>query len=1166
MKLKPKHLQELERSAIAPELMARHFYSVDEAFEEMAYALPANERRNDGRLREKWLKKYGKPGWVCRGVDPDNPSELMEWGCFKPDTPYRYWDKEKGKEEIRKYEHPVQTPTRAFMFGDGWGETLADPSEPLNATEGGKKTVCLESHGRRAIGLPGINAGYRTPKDKNGKKIGNPHLIPDLEKFDWDRREVTLWFDRDEKIKTFRNVVYATKTIGKLLQEKGAIVSVAMWNGKIGKGIDDFIANGGQWEDVEIVPLSNYCKRWGILDLDHLAQWLESHNEENFKTLSIYDFCNSVYWIARHIGADLDIVKSLLKTFKKRYFSYLNNRLTEVQVLLTEKAIEGTMEALELGEERGIYLLNAQKATGKTSITIQSIIDQAKQNDDSVLMLVPTRFLSRDSANNLGLTCHLDEDKATDSNYVIACPESLHKFYDSRRWDSIIIDEANEVLPRVWQGTLGKAPEQSKLAFDEFLQEARSVILSQDGLYRPIVRSVARVSGINAQRLIARRRSPSKIEIVRYLGNEKPDDWDTSMPKGSGRIDWQFASWMKQIEDAIERGEKIAIPCGSRAKARQIFRLIREKYRDKKVTICDGRDSFGGLRSAIAQDVNGWISENQPDVLIWTPVFNSGISITVPYFTIQFEYVSPFETASMASQRGERVRAALGGGLVKQRHVFIQTKGLPSDPPIETFTADYWLDILAKSSANGKRSTMKQLASLGLNSLKEGIEKTFSSPCENHPKLAEVLAIQAREIHLKVQCLEREWLGNGWDIVEPQQCDKAYAVDLSSRTGWVKEDILDVRSRTYAKAIGYLDAKERGKFKEAIANFEAGQEPAGPIEAARHHRWKIEKTMNNYLLLNDPDWWAAFGNDPHVLAAMRLRCLVMMPDEDFNTLVEWATLLTIGKHVEGMDRPPMLPVSFRELGKAALLRSCPHFREILINIDDAVWNHHDERIAAIRQWTIANAAKLAAMTKHNQRWYGLTFNDRLAPVKHLHKLLFMVGYDTHKDERSRRGDRWYRAKRISDYSLDGIEDPLKLKKAERAKYKAEKQGEVMAAIEKAIASPLESAIVCEAWQTFKAELGGGSEGQKEILLSTSGDAIAAYSQPSEVTFQPDKGSFELPQIFDRDTWGHSWREGMKCLVNGVSQTIKAVNKWMVWIDTGGEKYERFKVEELQSVA
>ncbi len=1156
-KLKPSHRQEIEGSAIAPEIIARHFRSVDEASEYMAYALPPNERRNGGRLRDKWVKKYDKPGWVCQGIDPDNPSELMEWGCFKPDDPYRYWDKAKGKEKIVKYEHPAKTPTRLFLFGDGWGKTLANPSEPVHIFEGGKKTACGESHGLRAIGLPGITMGYRSEE--------KARLIPDLEKFDWQGREVTFWFDRDKDPDTSRNVVSATKTTGKLLQEKGAIVSVAMWDGTKGKGIDDFIANGGQWEDVEIIPLSNYCKRWGILNLDHLAQWLDAHQEKHFEYISIHKYCDSVYWIARHLGTDLSVVSNLLKTFKQRYFSYINGKLIHQQVLPLDNAIEGECEKVEPRDYRVIILLNAQKGTGKTSISIQSIIDRAKQLDLSVLMFNPTRFLARDSANKLGLTCHLDEDKAAISKYVSTCPESGHKFYDLRQWDIVIIDEANEVIPRVWQGTLGKAPEQAKQAFNEFLQEAGTVILSQDGLYRPIVRSVARVSGIDSQHLIERRRPQSAMQIVRYLGNHKPESWETDS-KGCGRIDWQYSSWFKQIENALERGEKIAIPCGSRAKARQIARLIREKCPNKKVTICDGRDSFGGLRSAIARDVNGWILENQPDVFIWTPVFNSGISIEIDYFTIQFEYISPFETASMASQRGERVRPVLGGGSITQRHVFIQTKGLPSDPPIETFTADYWLDILGKSAANGKRSTMKQLAALGLNGLKETIEKAFASPCEDYPELAEILAIQAREIHLKPECLEREWLGNGWDIVNPTQCEKAYAVDLANRTGWVKENILDTRSRIYAKALSYLDAKEQGKFKEAIANFEAGQEPAGPIEAARHHRWKIEKTMNNHPLLNDSDWWAAFGSDPHDLAAARLRYLVMMPDGDFNTLVEWATLLTIGKHIEGMNRPPMLPVSFRELGRAALLRSCPHFREMLLNIDNEAWNHHDNRVAAIRQWTIANAAKLAAMTKTNQRWYGLTFNDRIAPVKHFHKLLFMVGYDHHRDERSHRGDRWYRVKRASDHCLEGIEDPLKLKKAERAKYQAEKQDEVMAAITKVIASPLESEIVCEAWQAFKTELGERSGLQKEISLSTSEDAIGTFSQASEPILQPKIGDFEWPKIFDPANWGHPWRKGMQCLVNGTIQTIKDVNKWIVWIDTGGEKYERFAVGELQPVA
>ncbi len=101
----PQHFQEWLDSAVDPDLIRLNVLSIDgtDPLEYLLIALPPKERRNDGRLRTQWLKKYAHTelgGWWCSGIDLLTGDDSL-WGCFKPDQPRR---NKKGK--LIKYEHP----------------------------------------------------------------------------------------------------------------------------------------------------------------------------------------------------------------------------------------------------------------------------------------------------------------------------------------------------------------------------------------------------------------------------------------------------------------------------------------------------------------------------------------------------------------------------------------------------------------------------------------------------------------------------------------------------------------------------------------------------------------------------------------------------------------------------------------------------------------------------------------------------------------------------------------------------------------------------------------------------------------------------------------------------------------------------------------------------
>ncbi len=84
-------------------------------YEYLLYGLPNSERRNDGRLRDIWLNRYGhleSGGWWVSGLDPLNNWQPMLWGRFKSDNPRLCRKKNKSI----KYESPPKVANRLTYF------------------------------------------------------------------------------------------------------------------------------------------------------------------------------------------------------------------------------------------------------------------------------------------------------------------------------------------------------------------------------------------------------------------------------------------------------------------------------------------------------------------------------------------------------------------------------------------------------------------------------------------------------------------------------------------------------------------------------------------------------------------------------------------------------------------------------------------------------------------------------------------------------------------------------------------------------------------------------------------------------------------------------------------------------------------------------------------
>jgi hypothetical protein len=170
----------------------------------------------------------------------------------------------------RKYETPIGNGSRAFLppvppvirqqieqryevqfpaDGAFWDFIAAHPEIPIVLTEGGKKSLAALSQGYVTIALYGINAGVSKYETIGGDRLRRlkPELICDLQRFAVEGRKFILAFDQDAKPQTRYKVEGALADLSWHLEQAGAIVEIASWDGEADrcKGLDDLIVHAG---------------------------------------------------------------------------------------------------------------------------------------------------------------------------------------------------------------------------------------------------------------------------------------------------------------------------------------------------------------------------------------------------------------------------------------------------------------------------------------------------------------------------------------------------------------------------------------------------------------------------------------------------------------------------------------------------------------------------------------------------------------------------------------------------------------------------------------------------------------------------------------------------------------------------------------------------------
>lgn len=840
-----------------------------------------------------------------------------------------------------------------------WDWVAANPEISILFTEGGKKVLAALSLGYAAIGFYGFRA-YQAHDPILKTKIA-PRLMPEVQRFIQPGRRAYAYiaFDQDEKAETRQNVEQGRAVFAGLLTTAGCDVRLVLWDGSLGKGIDDFIAAQGANAFEQLIDQARPSVQH---ERARQRAWARQKRANDHQA-----WLGQVATLAG-LPEDADRM-AIAKAFRDR------------------ARLSGTVEmghfpklTLPAAGDRQLIVLDGSKMTRKTSVGLRSVVEEGQQRGWCGVIFAPTRQLATNLAYELDMLTidqylALPPENRPANVWLTACPESAHKLW-SISVNFVGFDEANECIPRLQSGELGNHPELARQAIKELVSNADVVVLAQDSIYRPTIAAAQRWGSFDSTqvKVLRRQRPKTEMEIALYLDHaDDGEAWDGTAWELATKANNAFYTWFMGIENAVSSGQTVIIPSGSEGKARTIHRVLRGLHPDRKGHPIDGKYTPHQVRAEFAKNPTPFASNHDLAWLPISPAFNSGISIEGTYFDQQFEYARAFETASSISQRGERNRDAIRGEKIKRRNVYIASRGLATMPDPAVFATDYWRSLLAGDPNTDAINLAQQMGCAEIAS------RLGQASADDWLDLPEFLAIQAQETYFKVEFLHMEWENNGWEIKE-MICDPKAAETWSQAFYEATQDLIVQKGRTLAKAKG---------------KKQAGDEPAGAIEATKHHKWELQQKLGDYPGLNHPEWIESWVIDSRTsgLFELRVRSLVCIAHEQPTLWAEIARQHALNAIARaGQHDTADLPCTAREFAIAQLLKGAPGVYSVIKGqLTD--WTNKDLIIAQAAAWAREHSVSLAAASSSHQRIHGLQFTSKTPLIKCFHKLLQMVGID-----------------------------------------------------------------------------------------------------------------------------------------------------------------------------
>ncbi|WP_017658431.1 plasmid replication protein, CyRepA1 family [Baaleninema simplex] len=662
------HWRELtEGSAIDPAIARSNWRSVggSKAWE-LVMAATATQpggkhRRNDGRLRDWILKKYAHlddGGLWCNGLDPLDDWQPMEWGQLKPRSPRQSLDN--GKVKNIKYETLLATETRLFCLRvplhiwylvaqrngvemptgitvtpDGeaigfWKWVVENPEISIVVTEGAKKAGALLSKGLAAIALPGVWNGQVKSKDLLERR----KLKADLQPFAVPGRRIEFAFDSDAKNSTRKNVAKAVLATGRIFKMEGCTVAIWQWASEKGKGIDDFIANGGNVD--EVADRAVELDRFGAIDLFRLTYPASIVVDPNQK----------------YIGD------------------------------------------LEIPDNAKLVGIKAPKGSGKTE-SLSRVVYEAQQRGIPCLVITHRIQLAKVLARRFGIP-YVSEVKDSPEGKALGyalCFDSLHAdgaaAFDPAGWHDayVAIDEAEQALWHLLEANTDIDKRRTRvldnlreLLYNVLTSDEGKVFLADADLSDRAIDFVLKSTGLyrEIRPFIVRHDRPGSSYHVTVYEDGDP------------------AGWWGACINAIARGQRVLVHLtGQKPKSRwsatNLERLVRKAFPELRVLRVDSHTVADPSHPAFncVANVNGTFARY--DVVIATPTIETGVSIDLEgHFQSVWVAASGITTADAVRQTMMRLRepvprhlwcptyaatGKIGNGSMSPYHVLKHEKG-----------------------------------------------------------------------------------------------------------------------------------------------------------------------------------------------------------------------------------------------------------------------------------------------------------------------------------------------------------------------------------------------------------------------------------------------------------------------------------------------------------
>ncbi|MGB5710468.1 MAG: plasmid replication protein, CyRepA1 family, partial [Waterburya sp.] len=429
-------------------------------------------------------------------------------------------------------------------------------------------------------------------KDSEGNIIPLT-LIPELIPL-VERRQVNIAFNRDINPKAKQVVVKAIRRLAVAIKKASGRPHIVFWDAKLGKGLDDLIVNQG----------ADYVKNL-INNAVSFAQWQ-------------------------------------------------NKNLTNISHLLDQRVNQRYLD-IKIPEKAQLIGLKSGKKTGKTEFLAQ---ETKKALEQGIPVLVPLHReqLAKEMGRRLGIEYRTELTKQGRKLGYSLCMDSLHANanppFNPHNWPGalLLLDEADQVI---WHALNSPTCQYNRVGILETFKELVQNVIEGGG---KIFLSDADLS------LLA-------IEYIEKLIGYPVKRWiveNDYKPNQGKRILYNFESpeiLMKQIFEAIKEGQKIIIHTAAQKTSSKwstinVENLIKTTFKDLNLKIFRLDGESVSDPSHPAYGVMGNLNEILPlyDIVISSPILETGVSIDVKHFDGVYCFAGGVQTVEAVCQTIERVR------------------------------------------------------------------------------------------------------------------------------------------------------------------------------------------------------------------------------------------------------------------------------------------------------------------------------------------------------------------------------------------------------------------------------------------------------------------------------------------------------------------------------